>query len=340
MSYAAYNWLQTNQRPCCSSYEPQVVADYREGYRWGFNGMEKDDEVHGSVGTSYDFGARLYDPRVGRWLSLDPAARDYPTLSPYVFVANSPIAFVDPDGKKIRPTNSRAKQTLETAFNKTFERFPELRSRIVFTNIGRSTGGQAVNAFVFAEDMKDGEGNTMSLASARRIIKQSDMSAKERLVALSYLNAVGQMDVSEFQQDYDRSTHSSYGVLSNNADLAKKAQEATEALDRGDLQSNQDAVRSAAYSQTGEAEFQYYPNQPGGPSPEVTLGGNNPPQRARIFGVYNYKDAPNDAAGSQEAIDRVMLHITGGSEFIDRGAGVKHSMDKDGNYSQSPVKKN
>lgn len=310
-----------------------------DSYRWGFNGMRKDDEIHGATGTSYDFGARLYDPRVGRWLSIDPAAREYPTLSPYVFVANNPISFVDPDGKKIRPTNSRAKATLETAFNKTFERFPELRNRIVYTNIGTSTSGQAVNAFVFAEDMKDSEGNTLSLASAKRIIKQSDMSAKEKLVALSYLGAVGQMDVNEFQQDYDPATQSSYGVLTNNGDLARKAQEAREAFDRGDTQANQDAVRTAAYSQSGEAEFQYYPNQPGGPNPEVTLGGTNPPQKARIFGVYNYKDAPNDVAGSQEAIDRVMLHITGGSEYIDQGAGIKYSMDKEGNQSQAPVKK-
>jgi glutamyl-tRNA(Gln) amidotransferase subunit D len=33
-------------------------------YRYGFNNMEKDDELKGS-GNSYDFGARIYDPRVG-----------------------------------------------------------------------------------------------------------------------------------------------------------------------------------------------------------------------------------------------------------------------------------
>jgi len=37
-------------------------------YRYGFNGMEKDDEVKGE-GNSLDFGARIYDPRVGRWMS-------------------------------------------------------------------------------------------------------------------------------------------------------------------------------------------------------------------------------------------------------------------------------
>jgi RHS repeat-associated protein len=69
-------------------------------YRRGFNGMEKDDEVKG-VGNSYDFGARMYDSRLGRWLTIDPLASKYPSLSPYNFVGNSPVVFVDPDGEKI-----------------------------------------------------------------------------------------------------------------------------------------------------------------------------------------------------------------------------------------------
>jgi len=68
-------------------------------YRYGFNGMEKDDEVKG-LGNSLDFGARIYDPRIGRWLSLDPLQEKYPYLSPYHALANSPISFVDPDGKE------------------------------------------------------------------------------------------------------------------------------------------------------------------------------------------------------------------------------------------------
>ena len=62
--------------------------------------MEKDDEITGS-GNSYDFGARIYDSRLGRWLSLDPIAKEYPSLSDYCFVANTPLQAVDPDGKKI-----------------------------------------------------------------------------------------------------------------------------------------------------------------------------------------------------------------------------------------------
>jgi len=40
-------------------------------YRYGFNGKEKDSEVSGE-GNSYDYGFRIYNPRLGKFLSVDP----------------------------------------------------------------------------------------------------------------------------------------------------------------------------------------------------------------------------------------------------------------------------
>jgi RHS repeat-associated protein len=68
--------------------------------RFGFNGKELDNEAKGE-GNSYDFGARMYDPRIGRWLTIDPFAAKYPNISPYVFVGNMPIIASDPNGKEI-----------------------------------------------------------------------------------------------------------------------------------------------------------------------------------------------------------------------------------------------
>lgn len=67
-------------------------------YRYGFNGMEKDDELKGE-GSSLDFGARIYDPRVARFLSIDPLTNSYPWQTPYVFAADNPVLFVDSEGK-------------------------------------------------------------------------------------------------------------------------------------------------------------------------------------------------------------------------------------------------
>jgi RHS repeat-associated protein len=62
--------------------------------------MEKDDEVKGS-GNNYDFGARMYDNRVGRWLSIDAHSSKYPSFSPYSYVNNTPLSAIDPDGKDV-----------------------------------------------------------------------------------------------------------------------------------------------------------------------------------------------------------------------------------------------
>lgn len=70
-----------------------------DDYRYGFNDMEKDDEIKGE-GNSYDYGARMLDPRVGRWFARDPKSEKYPHESPFVFVSNSPVVCVDPDGEE------------------------------------------------------------------------------------------------------------------------------------------------------------------------------------------------------------------------------------------------
>jgi RHS repeat-associated protein len=50
-------------------------------YRYGFQGQETNDEVKGS-GNSYDFGARIYESTLGRWLSTDPYHMMFSDLLP------------------------------------------------------------------------------------------------------------------------------------------------------------------------------------------------------------------------------------------------------------------
>ncbi|MFZ4799719.1 MAG: RHS repeat domain-containing protein [Bacteroidia bacterium] len=76
----------------------------RVSYRFAFNGKEMDNEVQGG-GNSYDFGARIYDSRLGKWLSLDPLQDKFPYASPYNFALNKPILMVDYDGRDIIPSN-------------------------------------------------------------------------------------------------------------------------------------------------------------------------------------------------------------------------------------------
>lgn len=68
-------------------------------YRFGFNGKEMDNDVKGE-GNQQDYGMRIYDPRLGRFLSVDPITKGYPMLTPYQFASNSPVEGIDLDGKE------------------------------------------------------------------------------------------------------------------------------------------------------------------------------------------------------------------------------------------------
>lgn len=95
-------------------YEPDVVqySDYDpfgmllvgrvndNMYRFGFNGKEGTFEIY-SDNSAIDFGARILDSKIGRWMNLDPLTNKYPNVSPFVFCINNPLAYIDPNGEKI-----------------------------------------------------------------------------------------------------------------------------------------------------------------------------------------------------------------------------------------------
>lgn len=101
----------TNNTPV-SYWKPDIISatDYypfgmampgrklmSDKYRYGYNGKEEDNEQKG-IDNSLDYGARIYDPRVARFLSVDPLTSDFSYQSPYVYAGNSPIKFIDKDG--------------------------------------------------------------------------------------------------------------------------------------------------------------------------------------------------------------------------------------------------
>ena len=68
--------------------------------------------------TGLDYrGARFYDSDIGRFLSLDPLAMDYPTLSDYSYVAGNPIIFIDPTGKTVESTHTDADGNVIAVYN-------------------------------------------------------------------------------------------------------------------------------------------------------------------------------------------------------------------------------
>ena len=65
-------------------------------YKYKYNGKEYQDELSLNL---YDYGARNYDPAIGRWMNIDPLAFNSVSLTPYHYAGNSPIVFTDPNGE-------------------------------------------------------------------------------------------------------------------------------------------------------------------------------------------------------------------------------------------------
>ncbi|AZQ63926.1 hypothetical protein EI427_17345 [Flammeovirga pectinis] len=86
----------------------QTDRKYRYGYQGEFAEYEKDETEFNS------FQARMYDPVIGRWMSVDPA-RQY--ASGYVGMGNNPVMGLDPDGRRKVYYNADGRWTGRTENN-------------------------------------------------------------------------------------------------------------------------------------------------------------------------------------------------------------------------------
>ena len=162
------------KRTNISSTFPEYCTGY---YGFGFNGKENDNEVKGT-GNQQDYGMRIYDPRIGRFLSVDPLFKDYPELTTYQFSSNTPIWAIDIDGLeawKSSETNDMSKTGFQNFYNTMFTSFNENQKSInvktdcakfqfyllskYYEFVGQPLKFTGKNGKVFDSNAKDKNGN-------------------------------------------------------------------------------------------------------------------------------------------------------------------------------------
>ena len=83
----------TDYYPFGMTMQERTFSAGVEAYRYGFNGKENDNESN-----TQDYGMRIYDGRLGRFLSVDPLTKYFAFYTPYQFSGNTPISATDLDG--------------------------------------------------------------------------------------------------------------------------------------------------------------------------------------------------------------------------------------------------
>jgi RHS repeat-associated protein len=217
--------------------------------RYTFSGKEKQT----IAGLNYlDFGARMLETEFGRWLSLDPLAIKYYSLSPYAYCANNPLKYIDPDGRKIRNVTYKNGQISynKTAIKNGTNKYLEARMQ---TPSGRASITSMLESKQTYNLMVTDKIIVNSTDKGRYAIVGGITVAKNKLIVVS-TNTTKPANATQDQLK-NAATLDDYGNLTSvNVNINK--------LDRplSDPNGKDQQSYNAAYNDSGMAQFEADPN--------------------------------------------------------------------------------
>jgi RHS repeat-associated protein len=160
--------------------------------RFKFSGKERDVE------SGYDyFGARYYDARIGRFLSIDPHSRRYPALSPFNYAINNPLAYLDPNGLDSASSQTKNSKPPDKS-NTILLVLPELAIDALDVSVGlfawmalNLSGDQPPQAQQDADAEATSQGTGITQEQIEQIEKRAEQQAKKEAEAKSKIRSEG-----------------------------------------------------------------------------------------------------------------------------------------------------
>jgi RHS repeat-associated protein len=157
------------------------------GYRYGYNGKEQDNEVKGE-GNQVDYGMRIYDPRLGRFLSVDPMASGFAWWTPYQYAGNSPVTYIDIDGAELSKKLEKIGIDLSPAVAGFIDGF--------YDNFGFLSALEFAGNMIFDQEYRDNFINAVVMAA-------SDPIAFAEMMAEDYIEKAKNIAAWNEQGKYD-----------------------------------------------------------------------------------------------------------------------------------------
>jgi RHS repeat-associated protein len=181
--------------------------DPGDGYRYGYQGSEKDSEMKGS-GSSYTTHYRQLDPRLGRWLSTDPELAALPHQSPYCSMDNNPVLHNDVNGDRINYNGHR--RAVRAA------RRNDANFAANWTTVRAQYGGRSQSLTLYRDE--DVTNSLEDLVIQDNIKSQAHLPDKNDKTNFLYFNAVTGSDQGKyavfdvtFEEEFDLSTRAQPG---------------------------------------------------------------------------------------------------------------------------------